>query len=176
MPIDSGLPEGPCCKQPWWREHNYLASSDEPRQDVLFVAGLTPSSSTINIALLQMLREMTVWPDLHSKALPPLWYHLQTLENAAFFADDDKQCFGKCSGRINLLPSSPIRIMLQMHKAKDITLCMRGTAVRKCNFIESPSGFVFIYAFVEQGVSPGCVEGWSRCCFEWVHFAFSWRK
>lgn len=35
--------------------------------------------------------------------------------------------------------------------------CERDAAVRKCNFIESPSGFVFICAFVEP-YYPGVLE------------------
>lgn len=49
--------------------------------------------------------------------------------------------------------------MLETHKAEDIILCIRNGAVRRCNFIESPSGFVFICAFVEQDVLPRCAEG-----------------
>lgn len=64
-----------------------------------------------------------------------------------------------------------LKIMLQMHKAEDITLCMRVTAVRMCNFIESPSGFVFICAFVEQDVLPRRVDGVDG--FESAHFTFS---
>lgn len=94
-----------------------------------------------------------------TEAVPPLWYQVQALEISAFFNEDDKQCFGKCWGRISLHRSSLVKIMLEMHKAEDITLCMRDAAVRICNFMESPSGFVFICAFVEQDVLPWCVEG-----------------
>lgn len=62
-----------------------------------------------------------------------------------------------------MLPSCLVKIMLQTYKAKDIILDMRDAAVRICNLIESPSGFVFICAFVEHDVSPCCVEGWGRC-------------
>lgn len=58
-----------------------------------------------------------------------------------------------------MLPSSFVKIMLEMHKAEDIILCIRNVSVRRCNFIESPSGFVFICAFVEQDALPRCVEG-----------------
>lgn len=48
---------------------------------------------------------------------------------------------------------------------------MRVAAVRICNFIESPLGFVFICAFVEQDVLPWCVDGLD--VFESAHFTFS---
>lgn len=98
-----------------------------------------------------------------TQAVPPLWYQLRASEISASFNEDNKQRSGKCWGRNHSLPSFLVKIMLEMHRAKDITLSMRDTAVRICNFMKSPSGFAFNSAFVEQDVLPWLVEGQDRC-------------
>lgn len=101
MSIDSGLPEGPRRKQPWWRQQNYL---EYFRKIFYLLQVWLPRAHTINNASLQMLGGKDCLARFALRYLALLPSPIQTINNVLVNVEGEFICF-------------LLNITRQMHKA-----------------------------------------------------------